>query len=74
MKIKQIVNQYRRDFTAIFICEGCGHEVEKGGYDDRHFHEKVIPTMPCESCGLTGVECGADYRPLTTKYPEHFQI
>lgn len=74
MKIKKILNQYRRDFTAVFVCEGCGHEVEKGGYDDQHYHETVIPSMQCESCGLTSADYGIEYRPLTTKYPEHFQI
>ena len=45
-----------------------------GGYDDANFHQHVIPMMRCEKCGKTGAECGADYRPLTTKYPEGYQI
>jgi len=74
MKIKQILRQHRRDFTAIYVCEGCGHEEENGGYDDSHFHQNVIPDMTCENCGKTSRECGADYRPLTTKYPDHQQV
>jgi hypothetical protein len=30
--------------------------------------------MRCPKCNKTGAECGADYRPLTTKYPEGYQI
>lgn len=74
MKIKEIVSQYRRDFEAVYVCEGCGHKQNGGGYDDSNFHENVIPTFVCPKCGKTSAECGADYRPLTTKYPEGYQI
>lgn len=56
MKIKRIINQYRRDFQAIYECQHCGHEERRSGYDDAYFHEKVIPAMPCGSCGKTGNE------------------
>lgn len=50
MKIKEITNQYRRDFTAIYECEFCG-ATEKGyGYDDSNFHNNVIPNMECKEC------------------------
>ncbi len=74
MKIQEILSQSRRDFRAVFICEGCGATKTMGGYDDAYYHQEVIPTMQCPKCGKTGAECGADYRPLTTKYPEGFQI
>jgi rubrerythrin len=74
MKIKEIIWQNRRDFEAVYVCEGCGYEIKRGGYDDANFHQNVIPMMRCPSCGKTSAECGADYRPLTTKYPEGFQI
>ena len=74
MKIKTMLDQSRRDFTAIYECEGCQYEAEGRGYDDKFFHETVIPAMRCHVCGKTSAECGADYRPLTTKYPEGFQI
>ena len=74
MKIKKITHQNRRDFTAIYVCEGCEHEIEAGGYDDTNFHHNVIPKMKCENCGKTSAECGVDYRPLTTKYPDGFQV
>lgn len=71
MKIKTITNQHRRDFNCIYECEHCGHEREGGGYDDANFHNNVIPKMKCNKCEKTSAE---DYRPLTTKYPEGFQI
>lgn len=74
MKINKIIYQNRRDFRAIYECEGCGHKKEGKGYDDAFFHNTIIPRMKCDKCGKTSIECGADYRPLTTKYPEGFQI
>ena len=71
MKIKEITDQSRRDFWAIFECEHCGYEQEKSGYDDRNFHENVIPKMICPECGKGASET---YRPLSTKYPDHETI
>ena len=71
MKIKQILSQNRRDFKAIFVCEHCGHEVERQGYDDTYFHDRVIPAMKCPKCGITSPD---EYRPLTTKYPDEAVI
>ena len=71
MKIKEIVSQSRRDFSAIYICEHCGHTKKGYGYDDSNFHQNVIPMMKCESCEKTAEK---DYRPLTTKYPDGFQV
>ena len=67
MKIKTIISQDRRDFSAIYVCEHCGAEIKGGGYDDTYFHQNVIPAMKCEACGETA---GDDYRPLATKYPD----
>ena len=74
MKIKQILYQRRRDFSAIFRCEACGHECEQRGYDDAYFHENVIPNSACPKCGKTEWEIDKNYRPLTTKYPEGMQV
>jgi len=74
MKIKEILSQHRRDFTAIYVCEGCGREEKSRGYDDSNFHDNVIPKMKCESCGESSISLGVDYRQLTTKYPDGFQI
>ena len=71
MKIKKIINQHRRDFDAIYVCEHCENEEKGYGYDDANFHNNVIPKMKCGSCGKTASE---DYRPLATKYPEGMQI
>jgi len=68
MKIKEFINQNRRDFTAVFECEHCEHTEERTGYDDKYFHEHVIPKMKCNKCGKTSPK---DYRPLTTKYKEN---
>jgi len=71
MKIKIILNQSRRDFTAIYGCEHCGAEQRGSGYDDDNFHQNVIPNMQCKACDKTA---GDDYRPLTTKYPANAVI
>lgn len=71
MRIKEIISQHRRDFTAIYECEHCGHEEKSHGYDDDNYHRNVIPAKHCGSCGKKAAE---SYRPLTTKYPEGFQI
>lgn len=71
MKIKEILHQSRRDFKAIYECEHCGHSYEGSGYDDRNFHVNVIPKWECEKCGKTS---GESYRPLSTQYPEGYQI
>ncbi len=71
MKIKKILSQSRRDFTAIYECEHCGKTVNGRGYDDANFHNNVIPKMECSECSKTS---GDDYRPLTTKYREGYQV
>ena len=67
MKIQRILSRNRRDFNAIYICEHCGKTAGNSGYDDRHFHDSVIPAMECPQCGKTAP---ADYRPLAPKYPD----
>jgi len=68
MKIQNIISQSRRDFTAIYECEHCGHIYEEDGYDDSYFHQTVIPKMVCPKCGKKAPE---DYRALTTKYDDN---
>ncbi len=68
MKIKTILSQHRRDFTALLECEHCNYEQTlEGGYDDSFYHSYVIPNTLCKSCGKKASE---NYRPLTTKYHE----
>ena len=50
MKIVKLLSQKRRDFYAIYECEGCNNQERKLGYDDRNFHDNVIPNMKCEKC------------------------
>lgn len=71
MRIKKIIRQYRRDFTAIYICESCGNEEEGSGYDDAYFHNEVVPKKKCSKCKKTA---GANYQPRKTKYAEGVQL
>lgn len=65
MRIKTILTQYRRDFTATIECEHCGHETFISGYDDDNYHRNVIPTFECPE---SGKKAPNSYRPLATKY------
>ena len=71
MHIRKILHQHRRDFKAEYECEHCGNIFTDYGYDDAHFHNHVIPSMVCPKCGKTADDT---YRPLTTKYPEGYQV
>ncbi len=74
MKIKEITWRYRRDFEAVYVCENCGAEETRSGYDDRNFHDNVIPDMKCEKCGKSRNDLGIDGEVRATKYPEGFQV
>ena len=71
MRIKQITSQYRRDFTAEYECEHCGHITTGSGYDDSNFHVNVIPNMECEKCGKKAT---SEYKPRETKYPDGLTV
>jgi len=71
MRIKEILDQNRRDFTAMYECEACGHTEQGRGYDDANFHQNVIPKKVCKKCGASASE---SYRPLTTKYADGVQV
>ena len=71
MRIKEITSQHRRDFVAIYQCEHCNAEYKMDGYDDANYHNNVIPQLQCRECGKKSPD---NHRPLTTKYPEGFQI
>lgn len=72
MRLKEKINQVRRDFEGIYICEFC-HEEERlsGCYDDRYFHEVVTPNTECSHChkSTNGQNAPVVYCP--TKYPEN---
>ena len=75
MKIKEIKSQHRRDFTAVYECQFCGHIYEGSGYDDTYFHQTVVPGMKCKECGKSSnSEPHENPRPLTTKYPDHVEV
>ena len=75
MKIKEIKSQHRRDFYAIYEGENCGHITDKkSGYDDRNFHDNVIPTMKCEECGKSRNDLGITGEKTQTRYAEGYQI
>lgn len=67
MHIEKIINQSRRDFTAIYKCEHCGATEKGSGYDDSYFHNNVVPAMKCEQCGK---QADKTYVPQATKYPD----
>ena len=71
MKIHKIISQYRRDYQAVMVCEHCDHKQNDSGYDDTNYHVNVIPKIKCDACGKTAND---DYRPLSTKYPEGYQV
>ncbi len=69
MKIKQITSQSRRDFWADMECEFCG-DIKTGmsGYDDRNFHDNVIPGMRCKVCEKSTNSEGGTIERTETKY------
>lgn len=71
MKIKEILNRNRRDFTAIYQCEHCGFEEESGGYDDSYFHQEIIPKMKCDKCGKIAPK---DSLRLAPRYADHVAV
>jgi len=71
MKIKTIISQCRRDFTAEYECDWCGYTYKGRGYDDANFHQIVIPQMKCPECMKAA---GNNYRALTTKYPDNMIV
>ena len=51
MRIKKITSRNRRDFTALIECEHYGAQSSTQGYDNRHYHEVVVPSIVCGECG-----------------------
>lgn len=74
MKIKKITDQHRRHFRAIYLCEGCGHEQKGGGYDDRNFHDNVVPNMKCKSCNKSRNDLEIKGEKVETKYPSWMTV
>ena len=71
MKIIKITSQHRRDFWADMGCENCGAKDKIRGYDDRNFHDNVIPEMKCKECGKSRNDLGIKSEPTPTRYAEN---
>jgi len=71
MKIKKVLSQHRRDYTALMECEFCGHQQQDSGYDDRNYHDNVIPNQKCKSCNKSTVSEGGTPDKTATRYSEH---
>lgn len=70
-----MISQNRRDFSAEYTCEGCGNkEIDDSGYDDKYYHENVIPNKKCNNCKESTITLGKPIEPQVTKYPEHYVI
>lgn len=75
MKIIKITNQHRRDFSAEIECEGCGNKENlRGGYDDRYYHDIVLPARLCSACGKSRKDLGVQSGFTQTKYPESLTV
>lgn len=69
MKIKKMISQFRRDFSAILECQFCETtKVLNTGYDDRNYHDNVIPAMKCGHCNKSTNSEGAAIENTPTKY------
>lgn len=72
MKLLKIKNQSRRDFTGVYKCEGCGHEETLSGcYDDRNFHDNVMPDKKCSACKKSTKDLGVPVERVETKYSDN---
>jgi hypothetical protein len=77
MKLIEILSQHRRDFQGKYKCEFCGNEdTDKSlsSYDDRYYHDNVIPNQKCSSCGKSTLSESGTVGTYVTKYPEGYQI
>ena len=76
MKLIEIISQSRRDFKGVYECQFCNSVEKDSGmdsYDDRYYHDEVIPNKKCKSCGKSTVSEGDTIENTPTKYPEGFQ-
>lgn len=77
MQLVEIIEQHRRDFKGRYVCEFCGEEYIDNGlssYDDRNYHDNVIPSIVCKHCGKSTISGGGEVKYTETKYPAWQQI
>ena len=43
-------------------------------YDDRYFHDNVIPNKKCKKCSKSTLSEGSTIQNTQTRYPEGFQV
>ena len=64
MKITKMISQNLAHFTAEYGCEGCGNtQVDNSGYNDKYYHENVIPNIQCNNCGESTTTLGVSIVP-----------
>lgn len=52
MKISSLKNGNGRDLYGTLTCEHCeAEEPLIGGYNDSHWHDRVLPAFHCGTCG-----------------------
>ena len=77
MKLIEVLSQSRRDFKGRYQCEFCGNiDTDQGmdSYDDRNYHDNVIPNQKCTKCGKSTISENGEIDNTPTKYPEHLQL
>jgi len=74
MRLIEITYQSRRDFEGNYKCENCGNIDKYRGYDDRNYHDNVMPEIRCPKCKQSTNSLGLPHQYVATKYPEGFQI
>jgi len=61
--IKEIKNK-NLSAWAEYCCEGCGNtQISYSGYNDKYYHENVIPNIQCKNCGESTITLGAPIVP-----------
>ena len=72
MKLIKKKDQFRRDFDGVYECEGCGNIEEiKDCYDDRYFHDEVMPDAKCKKCEKSTNDLGIKNDRVPTKYADY---
>jgi hypothetical protein len=77
MKLTKILDQSRRDFKGQYTCEFCGNvdtDKSMNSYDDRYYHDNVVPKKKCSKCSKSTISEGGTIEHTPTKYPEGFQV
>ena len=74
MKLIEKLDQFRRDFTGLYECECCKKQIELKGYDDRNWHDKLVPKIKCPNCFNSTKSLGVAIDRIETKYPESLVV